>query len=134
MSTEKKVAENTFSPQYFIINRSEPQYELLKKQLLDPSHLPAGSSHYFIRAAQEKGCICRIKAGNGTVLFYEVLNHLREGITNEDIRDAIREPSNASPLPGYFYITPKIEQKLLRAMRMQDTSCYGKPCKPGTLA
>ena len=133
MSKEKPVTENTFSPQYFIINRSEPQYELLKKQLLDSSRLPPGSSHYFIRAAHEKGCICRIKAGNGTVLFYEVLDHHREGIAGEDIRDAIREPSNASPLPGYFYITPRIEEKL-RALKMQDMSCCGKRCKPGTLA
>jgi len=133
MSTEKKIPENTFSPQYFIINKSEPQYDLLKNQLLDSSHLPVGSSYYFIRAANEKGCICRIKDGNGPVLFYEILNHLREGIASEDIQDAIRDPSNASPLPGYFYLTPTIEQKL-RALKMRDASCLTKRCKPGTLA
>jgi hypothetical protein len=133
MSTEKNGTDNTFSPQYFIINRSEPQYDLLKKQLLDSTHRPVGSSHYFIRAAREKGCVCRIKPGNGTVLFYEVLDHLQDGISNEDIRDAIREPSNASPLPGYFYITPGIEQKL-RAAQAADHSCSGKACKPGNLA
>lgn len=125
MSSEKNGTDNTFSPQYFIINKSEPQYDLLKKQLLDSPHHPVGSSHYFIRAAREKGCVCRIKPGNGAVLFYEVLNHLQEGISNEDIRDAIREPSNASPLPGYFFITPKIEETL-REVQAADHSCCTK--------
>lgn len=133
MSTEKPVTENVFSPQYFIISKSEPQYDLLKKQLLDTPHHPVGSSHYFIRAADKKGCVCRIHAGNGTVLFYEVLNHLSEGISNEDIRDAIREPSNASPLPGYFYITPEIEEKL-RAFQAPDHANYRKKDKRGSLA
>jgi len=46
------------------------------------------------------------------MLFYEILNYYREGISNEDIQDAVRDPSNACPLPGYFYITPKIKEKL----------------------
>lgn len=133
MLTEKPVEKNTFSPQYFIINRSEPQYELLKNQLLDTPHQPVGSSHYFIRAAKEKGCICRIKPGNGTVLFYEILNHLQEGISNEDIGEALREPSNASPLPGYFYITPKIEEKL-KGIQAQDHPYSRKKCKHESLA
>ena len=133
MSTEKMVAENVFSPQYFIINKSDLQYDLIRKQLLDTPHRPVGSSHYFIRAVREKGCVCRIKAGNGTVLFYEILNHLQEGISDEDIRDAISEPSNASPLPGYFYLTPKIEEKLQVFLSADHAYC-GKKCEPGNLA
>jgi hypothetical protein len=71
--------------------------------------------------------------GNGTVLFYEVLNHLQEGISSEDIRDAIREPSNASPLPGYFYLTPKIKEKL-RAVPAPEHPCCAEKGKPGSLA
>jgi hypothetical protein len=133
MSTEKPVTENTFYPQYFIIPKSEPQYDQIKKHLLDSTHRPAGSSHYFIRAAHEKGCVCRINDGNGTVLFYEILDHLKEGISDEDIRAALRESSNTSPLPGYFHISPKIEQKL-HAFQTTDSSCYHKKCEHRSLA
>jgi hypothetical protein len=122
MSTEKPVAENKFSPQYFIINKSEPQYELIKNHLLNASH-PLGSSHYFIRADTDNGCICRIHAGNGTVLFYEILNHQREGISNEDIRKAVIQSSNASELPDYFFITPEIEEKLRAVHTPEQAEC-----------
>ena len=101
-----------FSPQYFIISRTEPQYDLIRKHLLDSSPLPHGSSHYFIRAGRDNCCICRIKACNDTVLFYEILNHLRMGISDEDIRNAVACPSCISPLPDYFSLTPEIERKL----------------------
>lgn len=123
MAKEKPVAENSFSPQYFIIKKSEPAYDLIKTQLLDSSRVPAGSSNYFIRADEDKNCICRIRAGNGTVLFYEIVNHLREGIPGEDIREALDDPANACPLPGYFYLTPKIENKL-REVSLKDTAGY----------
>jgi hypothetical protein len=112
MPITKKHTESTNFPQYFIINKSEPQYELIKKQLLDSPISPVGSSHYFIRAGSDNSCVCRIKAGNGTVLFYEILNHHQEGISDEDIGEALADPINSSPLPGYFYITPKIEERL----------------------
>ena len=112
MSKENPVGKNSFSPQYFIIHRSEPKYDLIMGQLLDSSRSPAGLSNYFIQADQEKGCICRIRAGNSAVLFYEILNHLRDGISDEDIREAVRDPSNACPLPGYYHVTPKIKEKL----------------------
>jgi hypothetical protein len=123
MAKEKPVAQNSFSPQYFIINKSEPAYDLIKRQLLDTTRFPAGSSCYFIHADVDKNCICRIRAGNGTVLFYEILNHHREGIPGEDIREALDDPSNACPLPGYFYLTPKIEEKL-REFSLKDTPGY----------
>jgi hypothetical protein len=34
------------------------------------------------------------------------------GISDEDIREAITRPSNAAPLPGYYYLTPEIERKI----------------------
>jgi len=42
MSKEKSDTKKTFSPQYFIINKSEPQYDLIKKQLLATNHCPDG--------------------------------------------------------------------------------------------
>lgn len=123
MAKEKPVAENSFSPQYFIIKQSEPTYDLIKTQLLDSPRFPAGSSCYFIRADEDKSCICRIRAGSSTVLFYEILNHPREGIPGEDIREALDDPANACPLPGYYYITPKIEEKL-REISLKDSAGY----------
>jgi hypothetical protein len=123
MSKEKPVGKKSFAPQYFIINKSEPKYDLIRKQLLDSSGCPAGSSNYFIWADQDNGCICRIRAGNGTVLFYEILDHLREGISDEDIQDVLNDPANLCPLPGYFYLTPKIEEKL-REAPLKDTTGY----------
>jgi hypothetical protein len=119
MLKETRFEKNTSSPQYYIINQSEPQYELIKTQLLGPSSHPIGSSHYFIRAGRDNACVCRIKAGNGTVLFYEILNHRQEGITDDDIREAVCRPSGASPLPGYFYITPEIQEKLERCASLR---------------
>lgn len=112
LSNRKEYTENAFSPQYFVISKSEPRYELIKKQLLDPVHSPVGSSHFFIRSGSDKSCICRIRAGNGSVLFYEILNHLQEGISEEDISEVLTNPENSTLVPGYFYITPDIEKKL----------------------
>lgn len=124
MLKEKLNIKNPFTPQYFIISRSEPRYELIKQLLLDCSRLPAGASHYFIQAEQDKGCICRIREGNGFVLFYEIVNHLREGISFDEIRDAIHDPANASPLAGYFYLTHTLEEKLHK-IRLKDTPLSG---------
>ena len=116
---EKPGSGGLVCPQYFIIQKYEPQYELIKKLLLDSAHSPVGSSYFFIRNDSGKGCICRIRPGNGTVLFYEILNHLREGISDEDIKEALFDPTNVSPLAGYCYITEKIERKL-QAFHLPD--------------
>ena len=112
MLKEEPDTKKKFSPQYFIINNSEPQYALIKKHLLATDRCPDECSHYFIRTDSDNGCVCRIKASNGTILFYEILNHLQEGISDEDIRQAIMDPINSSPIQGYFYIPPKIREKL----------------------
>ncbi len=121
MSPNKEPMENAFSPQYFVISKSEPRYELIKKQLLDPVHSEAGSSHFFIRSGSDKNCICRIRAGNESVLFYEILNHLQEGISDEDISEVLTNPKNSTTVPGYFYITPTLEKKLLMANMLEYT-------------
>lgn len=123
MSTETQSAYATFSPHYCIINRSEPRYDLIRKILLGTRPHANGSSRYFIHATGNNRCICRIRPGNGTVLFYEILDHCREGISGEEIWDAILEPSNASPYPGYFYITPEIERKLRASRAPEHPGC-----------
>ena len=111
-STAKPGDGGVLSPQYFIITSSEPQYDLIKEHLLASSPHSTRSSYYFIRAVKDDVCICRIKAGYVCVLFYEIINHLAEGITDEDLREAITRPQSASPLPDYYYLTPEIEKKI----------------------
>lgn len=116
-------AERSSTPQYIIISRSESRYALIKKELLDPVGALPRVSCYFVRVDQDRGCICRIRAGYGAVMFYEVLDHEAEGITGEDIREAVRDPATACPLAGYFYPTPAIEEKL-KGVRRKETSGY----------
>lgn len=123
MHQNNQDAERSFTPQYLIISNAESRYALIKKQLLDPIGARPGVSCYFVRAGQDRGCICRIRAGYGAVMFYEVLDHEAEGITNEDIRQAIRNPANACPLAGYFYPTPEIEENL-KNVRRKETHGY----------
>jgi len=133
MEKEQPHLRTSLSPQYFIINKSEPQYDLLKKQLIDRPHHTIGNSHYFIRSAQENCCVCRIKPGNGTLLFYEILNHIREGIPDEEIRHAALDPANATTLPEYFHITDSIEERL-RACNGTGAEQQGAKCVHRTAA
>jgi len=66
------------------------------------------------------------------VLFYEIINHLQEGISDEDIRKTLSDPANASPLPGYFYLPSGIKTKLL-AMHPPAHACDRKVGKEGCL-
>ena len=131
MQKEHQDAERSFTPQYLIISKSESRYALIKKQLLDPVGAMPGVSCYFVRAGQDRGCICRIRAGYGAVMFYEVLDHVAEGITGEEIQKAIRNPAHACPLAGYFYPTPEIEEKL-KNVRLRET--HGHKQKEPNLA
>jgi hypothetical protein len=111
---EKTGSGNPFSRQYFMITRSEPQYDLIKNQLLNDTAGLLGSSYYFIKVdGEENGCICRIKAANGAALFYEIIDHRREGISDTEIQEAVTRPSNEAPLPGYYYLTPTMEEKIM---------------------
>jgi hypothetical protein len=133
MMLEKPAPQSAFSPQYFIINKSEPQYELIRNQLLEYSYSHFGSSHYFIRSGPDNVCVCRIRAGNGTVLFYEIINHALAGISDEEIRAASANPANASPLPDYCYPTPLIEEKI-RAFHAAEAVPGRNHCRRPTAA
>ncbi len=114
MPSAKTGSRNSFSRQYFMITRSEPQYDQIKNQLLDKCNsCPLGSSYYFIRSDGENVCICRIKPANGAAIFYEILDHRNEGISDDEIREAAAVPSRETPLAGYYYLTPAMEKKIL---------------------
>lgn len=133
MSMVKNGKTHAFSPRYFLINRSEPQYDLIKGRLLDNSSLPAGASHYFVRTDNDMHCLCRIRAGNGTVLFYEILDHIREGISDQDLMEAAGDPKNASPLPEYCHLSHKIEEHLRQYLAVH-AQAQGSRCLHRTAA
>lgn len=97
-----------------MITRAEPQFDQIKNQLLEKSTAcPLGTSYYFIRSDGENACICRIKPANGAAIFYEILDHRNEGISDDEIRQVVTRPSSETPLAGYFYLTPAMETKIL---------------------
>ena len=56
-------------PRYIMLNKSEPPYDLILKQLQKAQSPMIGSSYYYIRAGYEWRCLCRITPSHrsGTV-------------------------------------------------------------------
>jgi hypothetical protein len=91
---------------------SEPEYELILEQVQDYRQSLIGNSYYYIRAGDERYCLCRIIHGGGKVFFHELVDHDRHGISNEDIEESVRLDTGSFSLPGYYPISPHVEQKL----------------------
>lgn len=101
-------------PRYIMLNKSEPPYDLILNQLQASRSPMIGSSYYYIRAGYEWRCLCRITS-SGPVLFHEILDPGQDGISDEDIREAIEEDTRFFTLPGFYCISGKIEKKLQAA-------------------
>jgi hypothetical protein len=99
-------------PRYIMLNKSEPPYDLVLKQLQESRSPMIGSSYYYIRAGYAWRCVCRISPGSGPVLFHEILDPGQNGISDEDIREAIAADTRFFTLPGFYSISVKIEKKL----------------------
>jgi hypothetical protein len=116
MSDEKRnTGAVPLPPRYIMLNKSEPPYDLILKQLEHSRSPMIGSSYYYIRAGYEWRCICRITPGHGPVLFHEILDPGHEGISDEDIREAIEQDTHFFTLPGFYGISEGIEKKLRAA-------------------
>lgn len=103
-------------PRYIMLNKSEPPYDLILRQLQKSQNPMIGSSYYYIRAGYEWRCICRIAPSSGPVLFHEILDPGQDGISDEDIREAIEQDTGFFfTLPGFYRISEVIEKKLLAA-------------------
>lgn len=102
-------------PRYIMLNKSEPPYDLILKQLQDSRSPVIGSSYYYIRAGYEWRCVCRITTSHGPVMFHEILDPGQDGISDEDIRGAIEQDTRFFTLPGFFGISAGIEKKLRAA-------------------
>jgi hypothetical protein len=102
-------------PRYIMLNKSEPPYDLILKQLQDSQSPIIGSSYYYIRAGSEWRCVCRLTPSRGPVLFHEILDTGLDGISDEDIREAIEQDARFFTLPGFYHMSVEIEKKLQAA-------------------
>jgi hypothetical protein len=112
MPKAKKVTGLAPLPQYIMPDESEPEYELILEQLQNYRESMIGSSYYYIRAGDERFCLCRIVHGGGKVFFHELVDHHKHGISDDDIRESVRQDIGTFSLPGHHPISPHLEQKL----------------------
>ena len=112
MPKAKKITGMAPLPQYIMPDESEPEYELILEQVQDYRQSLIGNSYYYIKAGDERCCLCRIIHGGGKVFFHELVDHDRHGISDEDIEQSVRMDTGSFSLPGYYPISPHVEQKL----------------------
>ncbi|MCX6685496.1 MAG: hypothetical protein NTV10_02405 [Methanoregula sp.] len=112
MPKVKKITGMAPLPHYVMLDESEPEYELIFKQLQDYRKSLIGSSYYYVRAGDERCCLCRIVHGGGKVFFHEMVDHHKHGISDEDIEESVKFDNGSFSLPGHYHISPRIETKL----------------------
>jgi hypothetical protein len=112
---KKNTGAARLPPRYIMLNKSEPPYDLILKQLQNSQSPMIGSSYYYIRAGYEWRCLCRITPSSGQVLFHEILDTGQDGISDADIREAIDRDTRFFTLPGFYKISVEIEKKLQAA-------------------
>ena len=99
-------------PRYIMPDESEPEYGAILEQLQDHRKSQVGSSYYYVRAGDDRCCLCRIVHGGGKVFFHEMVDHHKHGISDEDIEESLKMDTGSFTLPGHYHISPRIEQKL----------------------
>ncbi len=97
MPKAKKLTGMAPLPQYIMPVASEPEYELILEQLQDYRQSLIGTSYYYIKAGDERCCLCRILHGGGKVFFHELVDHERHGISDEDIEESVRLDTGSFP-------------------------------------
>jgi hypothetical protein len=112
MPKAKKITGMAPLPQYIMPDESEPDYELILEQLHNYRKSLIGSSYYYIRANDERCCLCRIVHGGGKMFFHEMVDHRKHGISDEDIEESVKLDTGSFTLPGHYHISPHIETKL----------------------
>jgi len=114
MPKAKKTPGMATLPQYpyDMPDESVSLYELILEQLENYRNCMIGSSHFYIRADEKCHCLCRLVHGGGRIFFHEQVDHRNHGISDEDLKDSVRRDSGSFTLPGYYIISPLVEQKL----------------------
>ncbi|HOX35005.1 MAG TPA: hypothetical protein P5217_06025 [Methanoregulaceae archaeon] len=99
-------------PYYAMPDQSEPPYDMILELLQEYDNSLIGSSYFFIREIDERLCLCRIVHGGGRIFFHERVDHQKHGISDEDLEVAVGRDTGSLALPGYYSVSPHIEQKL----------------------
>jgi hypothetical protein len=99
-------------PQYAMPDASKPPYDQIMEQVQEYNHCLIGSSYFYIRAYKDQFDLCRIVYGGGSIFFHELVDYQKHSISDEDMEESAREDCEFSTLPGYYPISPLIEQKL----------------------
>jgi hypothetical protein len=90
----------------------EPDYDYILEQLYESTTSPIGSSYFYLRVLGDSVSLCRIVHGGGQVFFHETVDHRKQGITDNDLDEAIQKDPGVFPAPGYHVISPHIEARL----------------------
>ena len=112
MPKAKKITDITPLPRYVMPDESEPDYEIIFEQLQNYRKSLIGKSYYYIRAGDDRCCLCRIVHGGGQVFFHEMVDHRKHGISDEDLEHSVKQDTGTFTLPGHYHISPHVEQKL----------------------
>jgi hypothetical protein len=99
-------------PQYVMPDSSEPPYHRIMVEVSKFDRCQIGTSYFYIRACQDRFDLCRIIHGGGSIFFHELVDCEEHGISEDEMEIAAREDAEFPELPGYFVISPHIEQKL----------------------
>jgi len=71
-----------------------------------------GQWYYYLHATNETIDLCRTREDVGRPWLTEVLNAEEYAISEDDLESAVRQWTNGTMEPGYYQISPQIEQKL----------------------
>lgn len=112
MNTPEKKSGITPLPQYVMPDTSEPPYLRILEEVPRFDHCLIGSSYYYIRAYRDRFDLCRIIYGGGSIFFHELVSCGEHGISDEDLEIAAHEDAEFEELPGFYPVSPLIEQKL----------------------
>jgi hypothetical protein len=112
MSTAQKTGCVEPLPRYIRPDASIPEYEEILAQLQEYHRSLIGSSHYYIRAENDRTYLCRILPGGGKIYFHEIVDHEKYGIAEDELEEAVRLDKGSFSTPGYYPVSPHIETKL----------------------
>ena len=97
-------------PRYLMPDASAPQYDEIMEHIQNYPRSCIGISYYYVRAERNEASLCRIVPGGGKIFFHEVVDHTKHGISDDEIDQVVSRQE--SSVPGYFPISPSIENKL----------------------
>ena len=115
MPAAKKILGRDPVPRYIMPDASIPPYDEMLKHLKAYPRSYIGSSYYYVRAEHDCAHLCRILPGGGKIYFHEIVDHEKYGISDQDMKDAIRPDAGSFSLPDCYPISSRIGEKLLSA-------------------